>query len=94
MIILEKIDTAFSPKNPTASWNEWLMGSEKKSLPINYTVKGFLEEPVSVGKPIRMGRIESNGRKALGLFISSAVTKIENNIIHTFNSVYRITETK
>lgn len=91
-VTLEKIDTAFNPKHPTASWDEWLMGCEKKSLPVSYTVTGFLDEDICKGKPIRMTRFESNGRKALGLFFSSPVTKIEDNMIHTFNSVYRITE--
>jgi len=93
LISLEKIDTSPNPTSPPTAWEKWILGSfdNQASLPISYTLKGYLMAQIDVGNPIRLLRIERNGIKALGLFESTPIVEIrEEGLIETYNSIYRL----
>jgi hypothetical protein len=57
-----------------------------------YTVTGELIDPIEVGKPLQLLRLERNGVKSLGHFTTSIVQSIEGDLIKTQNSVYKMEE--
>jgi hypothetical protein len=76
-------------------------GSQTPLLPTSYWVEGVLEAPIFVGQPIRLvrhrrprwpddpeGTPEVVAR--LGLFESSQIVRIEQNLLYTENSVWQI----
>lgn len=78
-------------------------GSQTPLLPTNYWVEGVLEAPIFVGQPIQLirhrrprwpddpeGTPEVVAR--LGLFESSQIVRIQENLLYTQNSVWQIEE--
>lgn len=59
------------------------------SLPVGYTVVGWLVQPPRVGEPVRILRFARDGMIILGLFASSEVLAIpREGEFTTLNSVY------
>jgi hypothetical protein len=95
-VTLEKLAAAPNPVTSPGTWDEWEMGSSENhgSLPIDYTLEGFLLTPVKIGEAIRMLRTHRNGVERIGYFRSTPVVQFRGeHLVETFNSIYRITET-
>jgi len=93
LISLEKIAVAPNPISPPAPWEEWIPGSLENqfSLPISYSLKGYLLVPIQLGESIHIFRIERNGVVTDGIFRSTPVVEIrEDGLIETYNSIYRV----
>jgi hypothetical protein len=94
-VSLEKLAAAPNPVTSPGTWDEWDMGSSENngSLPIDYTLHGFLLTPIHIGEAIKMLRTHRNGVERLGYFRSTPVVQFRGeNLVETFNSIYRITE--
>jgi hypothetical protein len=92
-VSLEKVDATKNPVSAPTPWEEWILGSLKNqaSLPISYTLKGYLVNPVRLGRPIQVLRIERNGVKKLGIFCSTPVVELgDHGVVETYNSIYRV----
>jgi hypothetical protein len=66
------------------------LGVEGKSLPIDYTIEGFLTEPVIVGCRVQVDRRKRNGVPIDGLFLTSPVVEVNEVGFRTMNSVYML----
>lgn len=78
---------------PAAEPGEYKPGSggvKGKSMPIEYTVEGFIEAPIHVGARLVVDRRVRNGVRVDGFFSTSTVTAVGPNHIETENSVYRM----
>jgi hypothetical protein len=62
------------------------------SLPVGYTVEGWLVSPPAVGGRVVLIRLVRNGLRRPGVFWSTCVTKVVRGCFQTLNSVYRIEE--
>lgn len=87
-----KIKAVELPKYRTPNWAEYKPGeiNDNISIPVEYTMKGVLMIDVVVGQPIVMERHERNGVKVYGVLTTSPVTKIEDDLVYTDNSVYKV----
>ena len=95
-VTVEKIAAAPNPVTSPGTWDEWECGSDQNhgSLPIDYTLVGYLRFPVQIGNPIILLRTHRNGVECLGYFRSTPVVQFRGDqLVETFNSIYRITET-
>ena len=78
---------------PAASLDEYSPGSggvPGKSMPIEYTVEGYIEWPIQVGTFLEMNRRKRNGVEVEGYFRTSIVRGVGPAHIETDNSVYRL----
>jgi len=60
------------------------------SLQKDYWLAGFLINPIKVGEEIVVYRQVRNGVVTPGFFTSSPVDKIEEQLIYTQNSIWRL----
>jgi hypothetical protein len=60
------------------------------ALPVSYNVEGFLLRKPTVGESILLFRTSRNGVHVPGIFTSSLVLDIKDNMIHTQNSVWEL----
>lgn len=92
---LTKLSETPNPDFPAADQDKYVCGSGDNgpvSLFVGYTAVGTLGQEPKVGNILFMLREERNGVKCGGILQSSEITKIENNLIHTKNSVYLLEE--
>jgi hypothetical protein len=89
---LTKVAAAFKPEVETAAWTEYRPGQQDnvKSLPVDYTIIGYLLKPLVEGTQIVIFRIERNDVNTPGEFVSSEIVHVDGNTIYTRNSVYLI----
>lgn len=91
LVRLEKIaatEVAIFPPGEAATF-PYGAGSVATSLPVNYTVIGWMIGAPRVGQPVFLLRVSRNDVHCVGAFRSSCVTVIERDIFRTLNSVYR-----
>lgn len=60
------------------------------ALPESYFLVGYLMGPIRVGQIIDVWRVMRNGVEIQGHFTSSPVVKIEGDLVHTRNSIWRV----
>jgi len=60
------------------------------SPPIDYELRGFLIEPLCLGRSIFVARTHRNGVESRGIFISTPVRLFKKGAAITLNSVYFI----
>jgi hypothetical protein len=92
---ITKLSAVTNPICPPAEPNEFVYGTSGipgKSLPIDYTVEGYLMEPITVGHEIWVDRRKRNDILFPGEFLTSRVVKVENNKVFTQNSEYLVEE--
>lgn len=84
------------PLFPSGDMDSYEMGkpNERVSLPVAYELTGTLVEEPVVGKRLIVRRSSRNGVFISGDFLSSTITKIDGNQIHTQNSIYTLTDLK
>lgn len=87
-----KLSACRNPITEPGDWATYIIGvRNNRSLPIDYSMKGYLLELVTVGGMIDLHRIERNGVSAEGRFMSTLIVAIrEGSLVETFNSVYRV----
>ena len=89
---LTKISATENPKYPTPDSKSYEYGqlNEKVSIPNDYWVIGELINPIKVGTCVCVARENRNGVQAEGLFRTSTVKCIGENIFETANSKYKV----
>lgn len=90
---LTKIAQTSDPLVPPASWDKFHPGRPDNgivSLPIDYWLEGFLVAEPELEKPLRVARYIRNDVVFPGIFRSTALVMIEENLLYTLNSIYRI----
>lgn len=90
---IEKVSASGQPAVQPGDWGGWVAGSPDNagSLPVGYALRGILLEPLRVGAPMRVLRVERNGVPALGEFCSTAVVALRPGYFaETSNSVYKV----
>ncbi len=55
-----------------------------------YTVKGFLLKPIKVGDNLLLMRTNRNGVEQLGMFTTSKILDIQDDVVQTANSYWKI----
>jgi len=77
---------------PARSMNEHIMGKPNgycySSVPIEYSIEGYLIDDIVVGKNVIINRTKRNDEKVGGILTTSRVTEVGNNYFKTQNSVY------
>jgi len=93
-VMMKKLSVSDAPVVRTPDANEYKPGENNgdTSVPVEYTITGYLVGDIEVGKGIHVLRDTRNGIRADGFFDTSAVCKIQDKvnglIITTNNSVY------
>ena len=89
LIEIQKID--INPEGLPAAKDrgEYLKENGDKSLPVNYTIEGYLNSDIQVGSNVVVARTKRDGVECLGMFCSSTVLEVSENCFVTRNSVYR-----
>lgn len=93
LVTIEKIDASPDPKSPPRSWESWIIGSfeNQSSLPISYSLRGYLMAPIQYGYPMEVFGIERNGVEVYGIFCSTPIVEIwAHGLIETYTSIYRL----
>lgn len=90
LIELSKLCPALGTTVKTGTWETYKIGSadNAEALPVDYTMTGYLLDPIEVGKTFRLLRVSRNGVPAWGLYLSTPVAAITNSTVTTRNSVY------
>jgi hypothetical protein len=92
-IKLTKISAVENPEYKTPSFDEYNRKkdtNERMSIPVEYTVEGYLKEDVEVGEHVVIERIKRNGLKCFGIMTTSPVTEITDDGFKTLNSIYKL----
>jgi len=94
---ISKIGIAPNAAYPTPAAEKYIPGEDNGavSLPINYTVEGYLVSPIKETQHITVQREKRNGVPIAGFFSTSEVEKITkinetNYVVETLNSVYTV----
>jgi len=89
---VRKLCTCENPLVGPGSWADWKPGEQNNlSLPTDYELRGFLLQPVEIGKMIVVYRTHRNGLRVDGLFRSTFVCDIEKeSVAVTYNSRYQV----
>jgi len=89
---ITKIATVEDAQVPTPEFNNFTPGIDNVgvSLPIDYTVEGYLQNDVEIGKPVIMLRTKRNNVECQGLFTTSEVRELTSYGFNTLNSKYAI----
>ena len=90
---LTKISAVENPEVKTPSFDEYDRKrdtNEKMSLPVEYTVEGYLTDDIEVGEHVVVQRVLRNGLKCFGMMTTSLVTEITDNGFKTLNSIYKL----
>jgi len=91
---LKKLKPVENAECPTADATLYIPGALNAngtvSPPVDYEVEGDILYPIEIGKPVIMDRQIRNGVVARGIFQTSKIVKIEENLLYTCNSVYKL----
>lgn len=85
-IRIKKLAAVNDPRYPTASHDQYIPG--EMSVPIDYTVEGYIEGTLVEGQRLFIERTSRNGIPIRGYMATSPVVKLEGDKFHTFNSIY------
>ena len=90
LIELSKLCPAPGTAVKTSRWETYEIGSadNAEALPVDYTMTGYLLDPLEVGKTFRLLRVSRNGVPFWGLYVSTPVAAITESTVITRNSVY------
>lgn len=93
---ISKVGTEDNPVFPTSDMADYKAGEVNLgvSVPVNYTITGWLNSDVEIGASVIVKRDTRNGVAMSGVFNTSPVKKIEffpgGLLFHTENSVYQL----
>ena len=87
---LRAVDDPVAPPGDPAGYPYGQKPDRGESLPVDYTLEGWLVCPPVVGGRVAVIRLVRNGLRRPGIFWSTCVTKVGRDCFHTLNSVYRI----
>jgi hypothetical protein len=93
LIRLEKLAAVPGAERATPSADNFIPGQNNGnvSLPVAYTVDGILNYNIEKDHQLSLTRLKRNGVESLGVTITSPITLIENDLLYTENSIYRLT---
>src|SRR5687767_9948970 len=86
-----KVDTSDVPVAEAGDLRTYYFGqiNPGRTLPINYSLEGWLVAPPKIGAPVQVLRTARNGISIPGIFSSTPVVAIPNEgEFHTANSKY------
>ena len=95
---ITKLSSTDTPVCETPLMKDYSMGKDNGnvSLPTEYWLEGVLMQDIVVGTPISVYRTIRNGVETPGIFTSSNVMSITENvnilIVKTQNSIYQVEE--
>lgn len=91
-IKLTKISECNNPVVKASSKKSFKPGEDNGdvSLPVDYNLTGWTMRPIIIGKTMAVLRDTRNGVECEGIFTSSIVKEIKDNLITTQNSIYKI----
>lgn len=95
-VLIQKIAASELAECPPAAWENFRPGAPTPvgvSLPVDYTLEGWLLEDPRVGSCVRVLRRTRNGVPAAGIYTSSEVTAVNPDGYVTLNSIYQMRET-
>lgn len=86
---IEKLAPTDSPTCPPGDSATYAYGQpcDADSLPVGYTLEGWLVSPPAVDGQVVVLRCMRNGVACLGIFGSSTVTKVRDGYFWTRNSI-------
>jgi len=93
---ISKVAAEENAYRPTPEMSDFQPGHENPgvSLPVSYTITGWLHNDIEVGRSLYVKRDTRNGVVMPGIFNTSPVKEIEpfpgGLLFHTENSVYRL----
>jgi hypothetical protein len=92
LVRLTKLRASDSPQCAAGIWGEYQLGgiNQHVSLPVDYTLTGYLLGPVVVGQNAVILRVTRNDVPVLGQFVSTKVVALTDTGFITTNSVYRL----
>lgn len=87
---ISKVGVSETPTIPTPKKEDYIPGQDNGdvSLPMEYTIEGYLLHDIQVGESVSVDRRIRNRVEARGEFVTSPVTKITEAGFETENSVY------
>ena len=83
------IDTVLDHPNTSLSLITKVGGIYNEDIPEDYQVIGIIQT-LQVGACFRVLRLANSKGKTLGNFMTSEVVEIQNNLVKTKNSTYKI----
>lgn len=91
-VIITKLKAVDNPAVPTPDKKDYIPGGINLgvSLPVDYTIEGYLLSDIKVGERVIVDRRKRNGMEIGGLFSSSYVVSLNKDRFTTQNSVYLI----
>ena len=94
---ITKIGESKNPNFRAADWKQFEAGKDNPgvSLPVDYTIEGYILGEIKEGYPLTVARTKRNDVEINGTFISSKLKDISGDLIKgylvsTENSLYRI----
>ncbi len=91
LVELTKLAATPGAQAQPGSWDTYLQGEENAaSLPVDYTLVGFLLAPPAIGRCVEVLRLERNNVISLGMFATTEVQHLTPDGFATRNSVYRL----
>lgn len=91
-----KVGVVDDPSHDTPTWDEYKSGDTSgKSVPVHYTVKGFLLNELEPGAFMNIDRYERNGHQIHGVMRTSRIQEVVypddgTVMLKTHNSVYEV----
>lgn len=89
---LRSVEQPMAPPGDPSTYQAGQFQDKMESLPVDYTMEGWLVSPPAVGGRVVLIRLVRNGLRRPGVFWSTCVTTVGRGCFHTLNSVYRIEE--
>ncbi len=95
--MIKKLSSVPEARCPTPDWGEYnrRKPDSRISLPVEYTVTGYIGHTIEPGQPLVIMRDTRNGIECGGIMTTSAVKSFSAHpnglIIKTQNSVYELT---
>jgi len=89
---ISKIAATENPRHATPEKDDYVSGQDNGdfSTPIEYEITGRILREPKVDDVIFVNRETRNGVEKKGSFRTSRIQKIEGDLIHTYNSIYKI----
>ncbi|RXK55887.1 hypothetical protein ESB00_08405 [Oleiharenicola lentus] len=94
-VVVYKVADVAAPLSPAVAARDYYYGrpGNAGSMPVEYTLMGWLVLPPAIGEQVRLLRVCRNGVMTPGVFTSTEVIKIPGEgEFHTRNSIYRYEE--
>jgi len=91
-IKLTKLSETENPNCKAANKEDFVCGQDNGNISLfnGYEVIGELVHPITIGAPISIDRDSRNGVECFGFMRTSLVQTIDEDLIFTENSIYKV----